>query len=513
MSTNRKLLSGAVGGLIFSAVGMGCSFVQLSILLRRLPVEAVGIWIIFTNLGGYAMFLDLGLTPTLGREISFAFGNPELGEAARAERISTLIRSCTAVVGALALLVLLVGGGAGWLYLRTIVPAAQIAKVEPAWFVFILAAAINLVGQGWFAGIYGLGHVFSEKIIRSVSAVLGLVLMAVAVFTGRGFLGLSLAYLTQSVVGIAMARFVLLRATAHAEARGRFDVQIVRGLVGPSLKYAATLLGGILILQTDNIVIASTLGPTLVPNYQAVAKIVTALMAMAMMLVATSLPHSSQAYARKDTTAIVEILNRNLRFGLGVVILCGSFLACSADRAITVWLGASHFVGFPVVWVLLAVTLLEAYAQAMAAATMSTGRVVFVAPALVAGIVNVFLSVFLARHFGLLGVVLGTMLAQILTNHWYVPWYTMRLFHIRLAEQARHVLLPAALLLAVLLGINFAARVLTSGASDLVGVMAGLASTVLTGGLCFGGLMLSTAERTALLRRLRRLRTGLPAGY
>ncbi len=499
-----------MGGLIFSAVGMGCSFVQLSILLRRLPIEIVGIWIIFTNLGSYAMFLDLGLTPTFGREVSFAFANPQLNESARAQSIATLIRSCTTVVALMSLFVLLVGGTLGWIYLRTIVPPSLTRAVEPAWFVFISAAAINLVGQGWFAGVYGLGLVFSEKIIRSFSALLGLVLMTVAVYTHRGFMGLALAYLLQSVAGVVMARVALRRATSSAAAEGRFDLGLVRSLVGPSLKYAATLLGGILILQTDNIVIASTLGPTLVPNYQAVAKIITALMTLAMMLVLTSMPLSSQAHARNDTAAIVTILNRNLRLALGIVIIIGSFFACSADRIIAVWLGTNHFVGFPVVWVLLVVTLLEAYAQAMAAATMSTGRMKFVGPALIAGVVNVFVSIALAGKLGLLGIVLGTMLAQILTNHWYVPWYTIRLFGISLSQHVRGVLLPASTMLVILLGMNAFVRVLTRGMSNLVGVEAGLICTLLVGGLCFGRLMLSTEERAVLLQRSRKLETGLP---
>lgn len=511
MSLNRKLISGAMGGMLFSAVGMTCSFVQLSILLRRLPVEAAGIWLIFTNLGSYAMFLDLGLTPTLGREISFASAHPEWSEAERARRIATLIQSCTFAVAALSLLVLLVGGGFGWMYLRTIAPAAMLGEIKPAWFLFIFAAAINLTGQGWFAGIYGLGEVFQEKVIRSISAVLGLALMATAVSTHRGFVGLALAFLVQSVVGVVMARVVLVRATTHAEAKGSFDWKVIRGLINPSLKYAATLLGGILILQTDNIVIASTLGANLVPNYQAVARIVTTLMMLAMMLVMTSMPHTSQAYARGDTAAVIAILNRNLRIALGVVIVIGSFFACSADRVLAVWLGANHFVGFPVVCVLLVVALLEAYAQAMAAATISTGRVVFVAPALIAGVVNIALSVLLAHKLGLLGVVLGTMLAQALTNHWYVPWYTLRLFRIDWKQHVREVLLPAARLLGFLLLLNFAVRVAASNLSNAAAVAANLIATAVAGALCFGGLMLTPKERAVLLSRLRKSNAGLPA--
>lgn len=503
MSMNRKLFSGALGGLTFSAVGMAVSFLQIGILLRHLPLEVAGIWMIFVNLGGYAAFLDMGLTPTLGREISFAAGNPELSEAARDERIGTLIRSCTLIVAGLSLLVLLLGAPFGWLYLRTIVNKTLVSQVKSAWFIFIFAAALNLVGQGWFAGIYGLGQVFSEKMIRSASAVLGLLFLTIAIFFKTGFAGLSVAYLLQSVCAVLMARFVLSRATSDAAKKGKFDLSVIRALVLPSLKYAATLLGGILILQTDNIVIASTLGPERIPNYQAVAKLITALMTLSMMLVMTSMPLASQAFARKDQSAMLELLNRNLRVTLGTVVVMGSFLACFSDRLISVWLGPHHFVGFPVVWIMLAVLLFETHAQAMAAATVSTGRIVFAVPALIAGIVNIIFSVILARRYGLVGVVLGTMIAQVATNHWYVPWYTIRLFRINLLGYARTILLPTALLASAMLLSGAAVRFVTRGFSNPLSSAVGAAVTLVLGTALFSVIMATRQERSAFLRHLR----------
>jgi O-antigen/teichoic acid export membrane protein len=505
MSMNRKLLSGAIGGLTSSAVNMAASFIQFSILLRHLPLEVAGIWMVFANIASYATFLDMGLTPTLGREISFAAGNPALSEQDRVERIGTLIRSCVTIVVLLSSLVLLFGAPLGWSYLRTIVPQALISQAKPAWFIFIAAAALNLVGQGWFAGIYGLGEVFNEKIVRSLSALLGLLLLVVAVFTNTGFLGLSVAYLIQSICTVLMARFVLSRVSLHATSKGKIDFEVVRELAGPSLKYAATLLGGILILQTDNIVIASTLGPKFVPNYQAVAKMITTLMGLSMMLVMTSMPLASQAYARNNICAMMQLLNRNLRFTLSVMVVFGSFLACFSDRVIQAWLGPNHFVGFPIVWVLLIVMALEAHHQVMAATTMSTGRIVFLVPALIAGALNIAFSVLLARRYGLIGVVLGTMIAQVATNNWYVPWYTMRLFKIKLSELVRSVFTPITCLTAVMLTTGVAVRFSTSLLPSLLSSVVGAACTALVGTAAFSMIMVTRQERGSLLKRLREI--------
>lgn len=502
VSVNRRLLSGVLGGLILTAIGVVVSLLQFSILLRRLPLEMAGIWMLFTNLGGYVLFLDLGLSPTLGREISFAAGDPELTDTARAVRIETLIRSCTAIVAMLAVVVALLGAAGGWGYLRTVVPAELASTTRPAWFVYIAGAALNLVGEGWFAGIYGLGRVFNEKIIRSVGALLGLLFMTIAIFSKTGFMGLAIAYLLQSLCVLVIVRIALSRLTPHA-ARGSFDLHTIRRLIAPSLKYAATMLGGILILQTDNIIIASILGPAAIPNYQAVAKIVTILMTLSMMLVMTSMPIASQAHARRDTPAMIELLRRNLHVSLGVMVILGSFVACFIDRFLAAWLGPNHFVGFPIVWVLLTVMLLEVHHQSMAAATMATGRIVFLAPALIAGGLNIFISIVLARHFGLIGVVFGTMIAQVTTNNWYAPWYTMRLFKISFLQHVRTVVLPVAGLIASMLSTGFLIRFLTSRLPNIVSVGLGGLSTIFVGASCFIMIMVNVQERGVLLKKLR----------
>jgi O-antigen/teichoic acid export membrane protein len=281
------------------------------------------------------------------------------------------------------------------------------------------------------------------------------------------------------------------------------DLTTVGRMVGPSLKYAATLLGGILILQTDNLVIASTLGTGLIPNYQAVSKIVTTMRSLSMMLIVTSSPFMSRAHTQADVGEIRRLLERNQRFSLSVVIVMGSFIACFADRIIMLWLGPHHFVGFGVVWILLTVMFLEAHHLAMATATMATGKIVFVWPALIAGVFNIGFSIVLSRHLGLIGVALGTMLAQLLTNNWYVPFYSMRQFNISLQQHTCAVLFPMLALLISMLTIGLVARLVTSDLPNYLSVSAGCLMALLGGGTFFSRFILAPSERKSILGKLK----------
>ena len=503
MTLKRSILSGVLGGLLLSAVTIALSFLQLRILLRYLPLAVVGIWLVFTNFGAYVSFLDLGLTQTLVREVSFVLGRQDLSTDDRAERLGNLIRSCTRVVSIVAAVVYPLGLFAGWAYLKTVIPTALQGNLRWAWIVFFASAALNLVGEGWFAGLYGMGRVFAEKLLRTGGLLVGFTSMVCAVAAGWGVRGLAVASVVQTVTTLLMARLVLRRSTRGMHGRGKVDFSLIRGMAGPGLKYAATVLGGVLILQTDNLVIASVLGPATIPNYQAVAKMVTTLMTLSMMLVVTTSPFMSQAYAQHDLGLIRRLLQQNQRISLSVLIVLGSCLACFADRAVQVWLGPGHFIGFGVVWILLAMMLLEAHHLAMATATMATGRIVFVVPALLAGVVNLGLSIVRARRMGVIGVALGTLLAQMSTNNWYVPMYVLRQFQIPLWEHFRDVVLPVVMLLVVTLGTGAAIRVLTRHFSDLGVLVTGCGCVLGVGGAMVYAVVLRPADRAFLQARLR----------
>jgi O-antigen/teichoic acid export membrane protein len=508
MIIDRSILHGVFGSVVLTAASVIASFVQFRLLVNALPQSVVGLWFLFLSIGGYLLFFDLGVSPTLGREISFCLGDATLSESQRAERIGCLIRSCTGAFAAIAALLLVVGTAGGWAYLGTVTPISLLTQIRWAWAIFVVGTAVSIVGEVWLASLYGMGQVATEKLVRSVGPILWLILTVVALRTRSGLPGLAVAWLVQSVVTRLIARSALTRIKPNVLSVGKFEFTLIRQLAIPGMKYAAIVLGGILILQTDNIVIASMLGTAEIPGYQAVAKLVTLMMSLSMMLVVTSAPFVSRAHARQDVVEIKRLLNRNLRFSLSIMAVIGCFLACFADRIIALWIGSHHFVGFGVVWVLIIVMLLEGHHSAMAVATMATGKLPFVAPALIAGVLNIVASVYLARDHGLLGVALGTLCAQVVTNNWYVPFYTMRLFRISFSQHFATVLFPVGKLFVALLVASLAARAASSGLSDFPTILVAGTVVVAVGFFVFVFVVLSSAERIQFLSLLRQSKLG-----
>ena len=67
---------------------------------------------------------------------------------------------------------------------------------------------------------------------------------------------------------------------------------------------------------------------------------------------------------------------------------------------------------------------------------------------------NIVLSIIFVQRLGIWGVALGTILAQLLTNCWFTPWYALRQLSIASPVYMKRVLLPAwvSILFALFIG-------------------------------------------------------------
>lgn len=455
----KKILSGAVSGLVFTLASIGSAVVQLRLVVEFLPMELAGIWLVFLAFGTYIGFLDLGLGPTLSREIGFFLGN-QPDPSSRRQHIADLIATCHRAFLIIALLVFVGGVLLGLLFLRTLTPPEHYESVRLAWGIFALGGALNLVGGSSFAILYGLGEVALERLIRAASLLVGLALAYIALARGWGIVGLSIAWALQNLIARLVAAWAFHRRhSEYAGHKGEAHMDILRRLIGPSLKWAATSLGAILILQSHNIIIAATLGPGAIPPYEAIIKIAVAMMTLSLLLVTSSSPFISQRYAAQDMDAVHAILLRNVRISVASMLIVGIFVARYASDIVTLWLGPDAFAGYGVVWILLLMVLLETHHVAFAAAAMAAGKVAFAGAALLAGVMTIALSSVLALHYGLIGVAAGVFLAQLLTNNWYAPYVTFRFFGLGLNAYARGVLLPllrlGAVCLAAIAGLSY----------------------------------------------------------
>ena len=430
-AAGKKILHGVIGGTGQTIVAILVAFVQIRLILSFLPKDISGTWFLFLSIGAYMTYFDLGISPTLSREISFITGRPETKASEKTQHIANLIATCQRFFQSIAAAVFLLGFGLGALFLLKIAPAADQRAIPLAWMIFSLGASLNLLGGAAFAALYGTGNVATERLIRATTQLMGLGFSALFLYLRIGIIGLSVAWVSQNLIARLWGWRALHRYHPELKAaRGQATRATAKKIAVPSLKWAAMGLGAILILQTDNPIIAATIGVVFIPSYEAAAKIVSALMTFSLLVVTSSTPFLSKTYAAGDMASFRSLLLRNVRFGMAAMLILASFFAVFGDRVIDIWLGPGNFVGFPVLWTLLIMLTLETHHVIHATATMAAGHLIFLWTAILSGVLKIAMSVLLASHLGLWGVALGTLIAQLLTNNWYAPYSTLRIFNL-----------------------------------------------------------------------------------
>lgn len=502
-SDDRRIFHGILSGFGLTFVTIVVAFVQLRLVLEFLPKPIAGVWLLFLSLGAYVAFFDLGISPTLSREISFILGR-DAADAESRKRIADLLATCFRTFQIIAALVFVAGLAGGGVFLSGVAPAASVRAVWLAWTIFLLGASLNIIGGAAYAALYGLGDVATERSARAFTQLLGLAMSYVALALGFGLIGMALAWVIQNLLARGIALHVLHKKHPWLRhEQGKAVLATFKRLAGPSLRWAATGLGAILILQTDNVIIAAVLGPNDIPSYEAIAKIAMTLMTLSLYIVTSSSPFVSKAFAAGDFAAMNGLVLRNVRCSMGAMVFLAAFMAAFGDHVIDLWLGSGNFVGFAVTWTLLAMVLLETHHVSLATATMATGRIAFAWAALGAGLLNITITLVLVHYWGLWGVALGTLIAQLLTNNWYAPYVSLRHFNIAFQTYARIVLLPIIIMLLVAGGLAFGLRTITQGYASYLALPAALVLYTALSAIAFNFLILNSGEREVLAASLK----------
>jgi O-antigen/teichoic acid export membrane protein len=529
---NAPTAKSAAGGILFgisatwvqTGAALLINLVQVPLLYRYLPRDAMGAWMIFASIGLFLLLWDLGLGVTFARSMAYARGRRQ-GEPPAARDADTcpadLLRTVSLTYWALAAALFLMALGAGWIYLGHLkFDVTPFQTVWLAWVVYAFGCAVNLGAATPFHCLNGLGDVGIEQLLGTVCNLLALAANIIVLVSGAGIVALSLVFVARGFVARAAAWIILKRRhTWLFERTGRFSLSRLKPLSGDSLRILVTRLGAFLVLQTPGLIIAQLMGPRRVPDFVATWMIVQLGMTAGMAVGQAVTPNAAAAHAAGDPACLLRLHRNACTAALFLMSLwCLGYLLW-AREGMTLWLGPGHFLGYGVLVPMLITGTLEVHHSINANFVWSLGRWPFAPWALVAGALNLGLGIWWVSCFarGEAGMAWATCAAQALTNNWFVVYDALRRLNVPVKRYAREVLAPvsgiilasAAVALAVKTGLP---RVLDlAGAfrglpiTDLVGMILGAAATVSCAFALFWRLAIDNDARGAVRFQVRRL--------
>ena len=117
---------------------------------------------------------------------------------------------------------------------------------------------------------------------------------------------------------------------------------------------------------------------------------------------------------------------------------------------------------------------LEVHHVSHASMVMASGKIPFALTALVAGALNIIFSIIFVHKIGLIGIALGTLLAQLLTNNWYAVYVNLNMLGVKLTNYLRYILVRLILIALPHVVGQGLMKIIFSKSSDILVLTAGL---------------------------------------
>lgn len=432
-SHEKKILFGAGMAWLNKFTMILTNILVLPFYFRFLDHELLGIWFLLGQGANLAIMLDFGISPILQRKVAFARGEERNNRntcplANSKDEVAQILITARALYRRIIVVSFLIMWFGGWYFLKNI----DVQKIEPSvlflsWTVLCFGYATTIFSLLWSSALNGLGHVGWETLISWAANIL----MQIALVTGV-FLGFELLYLAITTALFAVfSRFLVFLTLRRLEPRilsrkSDVDFSIIRGWAPFAFRYWVTSVAAFLLLKTDQAFIAYFLDPASIPQFQAALQVFTALTAIGLALSQASQPFISQSWALGNASDILTMTRRNLLLAIATVTCGASIMLNAGEEFFNIWLGPGQFVGQKLILIFAAITLLETQHMVLSSSSRATNYEGFAFVAIAAALINLILTFILVQDYGLVGIALGTMIAQITTNNWYVVYASIR---------------------------------------------------------------------------------------
>jgi O-antigen/teichoic acid export membrane protein len=395
--------------IIFKVLAILFNFLLVPFTLKYLGSEQYGVWITILTVLSWISFFDMGLGNGMRNRIAEALARRDY------LTVRQVVSSTYVAVGVIVLSAYVIFFGVSWLinwqhvFNVTSISNKQLNIVMLfCSFVLFLDFLLSLVNQ--------VLNAYQQSSLAGISQIItngcGLMLMYILLHITKGSLLLvAFSYGGASILAkiIVSWRFF----SKQREARPSFCYykwKIVRSITGLSLSFFIIQLAAMVFFAKDNVIIVQVLGPEYVTKYSLVVKIFSIVTFGQGIVLAPLWSAYTDAYAKGDVKWMRNTMRKmNL---LMLPVIAGIIILCLISPVILrYWVGNSGIVKTSLVWLIGLYTIVSVWNNNFASFINGTGKLrlsLLVAPIIT--VVNIPLSIFMAHHYGLDGMVIATII-------------------------------------------------------------------------------------------------------
>ena len=467
--------------------------------LRFLDREQYAIFSLASDVLMWLGLLDLGITAGLRVHAAKLMGRPDQERLNRLA--STAFFAQLVVVGC----ILAAGAvlGAGLPHFFDVRPDLQ-HEAGVLMVLMCVATAMSMGTQAFSGILIASQQQHVDNYIGILLLVIRTVLTVVLLHAGWGVLSLAVAQLaakaTASVLAIARVYKFLPGLTIRLRLAS-WDV--FKDLWHVSIWFSLGGLAGVFNSGLDRIVTAKVLNLGLVTTLSLTGRLYYLATDLVGRITDAARPMLGQLFGEEKKQAALHTY-RNLfvlSTGVGMVIALSIFAGNATF--VSTWVGRINYGGWLLDLAFVAAMLRSLWGlpnRAVLSSNLQVRPQTLVG--LGEGLLNLALSVWFAKMWGVVGVILGTVAAGLLTSMWLLPLLTARMF----GESFKTLVLPdmaiAAKLLLATAPVALLGRFAAVSVGGYVGAILGMLTTVVGGSACLWFLALDDALRDRISRLL-----------
>jgi len=265
-----------------------------------------------------------------------------------------------------------------------------------------------------------------DNTIRNLITILGIALSIILLYCGLSLIAIAISNLFL-VLGSALINYLFIKKRLPY-INIRFDL-FNRNELKELLRFGSFFqigrIANTVALSADNIVIASVLGVSKVTPYSITSKLPNLFSVnIASKLPSAVFPAISKMFEEKNYNKLGKVFIKLTTFSVRLAIMASSFVFFANKKFITLWVGENSFGGVALNFVFIYWILQDTIYRGTTALLFASGNLKkWTFASIMEAILNILLSIILAKKVGLIGVALGTSISKTLTTGILTPYF------------------------------------------------------------------------------------------
>jgi len=478
-SRTRNYLFGLGTGYIVTLVTILVGLWLTPFTLRFLDREAYAVFALASDLLMWLTLLDLGISAGLNVQVAKLTGKPD-------QEILNKLASTAFYTQAIVAAGMLVVG----FCLAVVFPHFFEVRIDlqqsstQLMALLVVGSAINMAAQTFSSLLVAHQQLYMDNLIRLSLIGLRTVLTVLLLNEGMGLVSLGWANLAAIIITSILAVLRVHRLLPGLQIRLRnFSKDTLRGTGSLGIWFSLGGLAGIFIYNLDRAVTGKIVSLQMVTTLVLTSRIYVLSGGLLQQITNTARPMLGQFFGAKQSSKAQQLYRQLFLVSTGGAVVMSASLWAGNEKFVSWWVGIQNYGGQPMDTVL-ALNLILLCWVLPNRVTLAAGLAYVPQHAIarvIEGILNLSLSLFMGFRFGVLGVLLGTTLACLMTSTWYLPILTARMFGQRLRTLIFNDTLRILAVLFIIIPAAISVKEVTASIEGLIGAAIAMTSTFIFG--------------------------------